>query len=322
MHKQKTSRPLVSPGRHAVNLDAQIARVAARQHGLVTLAQARDVGATEDAIRHRVNKARWVRVRLGVFAIAGVPATSEQSILAAVFAAGDAAFVSHGTAAELWELPLPAQKQVEVTTPIERVVRLKGVTAHRSGTLVDLDVTSCVGIPVTTATRAIFDLSSRFDDTALGRALDDGLRRKIASLSGLHAIALRLPGIAAGRSPARIHRLLKSRIPGYDPGDSELETHVFEVLQMAGLPLPTRRYHLLVGGRRFVIDLAYPRQRIAIEVDGFGPHGTRTAFDEDRERQNALVLAGMRVLRFTSRSADAEICETVSNALSVRSPGP
>lgn len=50
---------------------------------------------------------------------------------------------------------------------------------------------------------------------------------------------------------------------------------------------------------RYEIDFAYPELRIAIEVDGYGPHSSRAAFQSDRVRQNDLVGLGWMVLRFT-----------------------
>jgi very-short-patch-repair endonuclease len=38
---------------------------------------------------------------------------------------------------------------------------------------------------------------------------------------------------------------------------------------------------------------------LAIEVDGYGPHSSRRAFQSDRDRQNTLVGLGWTVLRFT-----------------------
>ena len=47
------------------------------------------------------------------------------------------------------------------------------------------------------------------------------------------------------------------------------------------------------------VDLAYPGRRIAVALDGFSWHSSRTAFVSDRNRQNRLVLLGWTVLRFT-----------------------
>ena len=51
--------------------------------------------------------------------------------------------------------------------------------------------------------------------------------------------------------------------------------------------------------RPYFADVAFPSARWLIEVDGWAAHGTRTAFTEDRRRQNLLELAGWRCLRFT-----------------------
>jgi very-short-patch-repair endonuclease len=47
------------------------------------------------------------------------------------------------------------------------------------------------------------------------------------------------------------------------------------------------------------VDACWPEQRLVVELDGWGAHATRHAFQEDRERGNALEVAGWRVLRFT-----------------------
>jgi very-short-patch-repair endonuclease len=49
--------------------------------------------------------------------------------------------------------------------------------------------------------------------------------------------------------------------------------------------------------RRF--DLAWPEVRLAVEVDGWETHGTREAFQDDRERDAVMVALRWRVLRFT-----------------------
>ena len=46
-------------------------------------------------------------------------------------------------------------------------------------------------------------------------------------------------------------------------------------------------------------DLAWPEVRLAVEVDGWETHGSREAFQDDRERDALMVAMGWRVLRFT-----------------------
>ena len=48
-------------------------------------------------------------------------------------------------------------------------------------------------------------------------------------------------------------------------------------------------------------DLLFADQRLVVEFDGFAVHSSAEAFEADRRRQNRLVLAGFRVLRYTWR---------------------
>jgi very-short-patch-repair endonuclease len=111
-----------------------------------------------------------------------------------------------------------------------------------------------------------------------------------------------------------IHALLAARLDGYDAGDSDLETKVLRWLVTAGLAPARQQFRVLLEGRTCKIDLAYPELKIAIELDGWDTHRTRSAFDDDRARANALVLAGWIVLRFTSRSTADEVVEAVRAA--------
>ena len=49
----------------------------------------------------------------------------------------------------------------------------------------------------------------------------------------------------------------------------------------------------------YVVDIAFPAEKIAIEVDGWAFHVDRATFQRDRERQNHISLNGWQVLRFT-----------------------
>lgn len=50
---------------------------------------------------------------------------------------------------------------------------------------------------------------------------------------------------------------------------------------------------------RYAVDIAFPAERVAVEVDGFAFHSDPARFRSDRRRQNVLVLAGWTVVRFT-----------------------
>jgi REase_MTES_1575 len=76
---------------------------------------------------------------------------------------------------------------------------------------------------------------------------------------------------------------------------SELEVRFLELCRRAGLPAPD--VNTVIEGME--VDFAWPAVRVAVEVDGWETHGTRTAFGRDRRRAAALALAGWILLRFT-----------------------
>lgn len=71
--------------------------------------------------------------------------------------------------------------------------------------------------------------------------------------------------------------------PGHDPGDSALEARALLAIARAGLPIPVQQHAVRrPDGRAAYVDLAYPDQMVAIELDGYEHHRTRTVFDHDR----------------------------------------
>ncbi len=78
-----------------------------------------------------------------------------------------------------------------------------------------------------------------------------------------------------------------------------METRLRTVLVLAGLPRPQAQVSLHDSRGRFLgrPDLYYPDHRLGLEYDG-GIH--RTSLAEDNRRQNRLLAAGIRLLRFTA----------------------
>ncbi len=288
--------------------------LAAGQHGLVTRGQALS-SLSRKQLEGWVHRRVLVPVRPGVYRFQGVPESWEQRLLAACLACEGVA--SHRAAARVWGFDGVASLRLEVSVPLGQVVRLPGVRAHRSNRLTPEFVTVHRGIRVTTPARTLVDLSAVTPAPTLEKAVDGALREGLVTVASLRACFDALAG-RGRRRVAHFRPILDAREPGYSPGDSDLEVRVQRWLAAASLPPPAAQFPVLVGDRRYRIDLAYPDQRIAIELDGWAAHGTRLAFDHDRVRGNELELSGWVLLRFTSSSSRVDVVQTVQTALTTR----
>jgi Protein of unknown function (DUF559) len=78
-----------------------------------------------------------------------------------------------------------------------------------------------------------------------------------------------------------------------------METRLRWLLIQAGLPRPDVQVHLRDCEGRFLgrADLFYSRARLAVEYDG---DNHRDRLVEDDRRQNLMINAGFRLLRFTA----------------------
>lgn len=79
-----------------------------------------------------------------------------------------------------------------------------------------------------------------------------------------------------------------------------------------------------VKARLFRFDLAWPVERVAVEVDGGvwagGRHTRGSGFVKDMEKLNLAVLLGWRVLRYTPqdlKQRPAQVVEEIRQALSL-----
>jgi very-short-patch-repair endonuclease len=131
-------------------------------------------------------------------------------------------------------------------------------------------------------------------------ALHRPTRRMVAILdSALHRRQidpLLVAEVAAGLPPhrARWLPLLDAR------SESPLESEVRVELVVDGLQ-PEPQLEVRVAGRRYRLDLPFPRWQVNVECDGEGFHGSPEAVHADRVRQADLAHAGWLTLRVTWR---------------------
>ena len=299
-----------------MHAEERVVRRSRRLKGLITHTQALACGMTATTIQRRVLAGAWLEIRPGVYVVGGAPPTWEQTLLAVTIGFDDC-WISHGTGGRVWDLPAaPEIDAIEVLRPYGRFRRIDGVVAHRSRIIVPADVTRHHGIPVTSIARTIVECSGRLSVAQTGKMLDEAKRKDPRAIEDARACFARLA--SGGRRRLRsIRAALAFRIPGYDPGESDLELVALRTIIRAGLPMPVQQHRVVLNGKRRRIDLAYPDRKIAIELESWEWHSGREAFDDDKARASDLVADGWRVIQITSRHDEADIVRWIASTLAV-----
>ena len=281
------------------SFDAAIAAVAARQHSLVTFAQARAAGGTPPMIKRRVASGRWIRLDHGLYRLTGSAFTWHTRVLAACLSSGGVA--SHRTAAALWNLDESPKGPPEITIARGRSFRRPDIRVHESTDLALANVRRVEGIQTTGVDRLLVDLGAVLPESSLEELLFDAVNRKLVSWPDVwESLALHARRGRNGIGPLR--RVMASNY-GLAVPESKLEIILERMIEDAGLPRPDRQVTILdddgVIGR---VDFAYPSLGIAIEVDGRSVHARRDTLVRDQAKRNRIGLAGWTLLVFTSES--------------------
>jgi very-short-patch-repair endonuclease len=258
-----------------------------RQHdGVITIAQAKHVGLTQDAIDRRVKSGRWLRCSRGVYFVDDRPFTDEARVRAGVWSYGPHAAGS-GLAAAWWHgLTRFPPEIVEVTVPRDARLRSNSGTRLRRRDLALKDIVERNGLRVTALPLTVVEAAVRRKGGA--KLMDSALQRHV-ELPQLWRAHLRNKG-RHGSPAAR--RLLHAAADG---ARSEAERLLLKLLRDNGIT-GWKANHPVAG---YKLDVAFPEEKIDVEVDGWAFHSNQEDFQVDRERQNKLILLGWQVLRFT-----------------------
>jgi very-short-patch-repair endonuclease len=291
--------------------------IASGQWSLVTRQQLLDARISAKKIAGLLESRALRRVGHRVYATLGSRRSWEQALLAAVLSAGPGAVASHAAAARLWNFAYLPQDALDITVEMvaaSSCTRRRGI--HRSLILPPDDLTERAGIPCTGFERTLCDCTATLTPFQLGRVLDDGLRRDVASLGRLMTCAARLDS-GPGRRLRVIQGLLAERGESFDPGGSASELRILEVIREAGLPVPRQQHRVRIGSHTYVLDFAWPEQRVFAEYYGLAVHSGVSAVASDSARLTALVATGWRPLVFTDSTSDHEIVSSTRNVLTI-----
>lgn len=259
-----------------------------RQGGVLSLHQAVEHGMSAATVQRRARQGSWERLYPAVYLVGGHRLDDEARVRAAWLWAGPDAVVS-GPAAAYWHGLLDrAPDTVDVTLPRPAASRSPDGVRVRRRTLDAVDLVGSRDIWLTERPLSVLETAVALPDGSM--FLDRALQRHVRFPTLYRAFCRNL----GRRGSSAAGRLL---VAAADRADSAAERLLVTLLRAAGIDG-------WVLGHPFGpwrIDLAFPAQKVAVEVDGWA---WPERFRNDRRKQNALVRDGWEPLRFTWHDLD------------------
>ena len=289
----------VSGFAHAVGREVAIAWVAARQLGVITVAQLKAAGVGRGSIARRVANGQLHQVFRGIYLVGHPVALPGALELAGVLACGEGALVSHRSAARLWGLVKASPGEVVEVTVVGRDCRSRdGLRVHGVKRLGARDRGRRLGIPTTSAARTVIDVAATASYEEAERLIAEAYALKLTGEQQILAAADR----ASNRAGVARIRAILGQPGGPRRTRSDGERALLRLIRAARLPVPATDVPLL----GFTADFLWPEQRVIVELDGYPAHGHRAAFERDHRRDVVHRDAGYEVLRFTGRQLEQE----------------
>ncbi|MGN6816663.1 MAG: hypothetical protein ACTHK3_11385 [Solirubrobacterales bacterium] len=283
-----------------------LAEIATKQHGVVSMAQLRDMGYAKSTVIEWSSTGHLHSLHRGVYAVGHRRLTWHSWCWAAVLGAEPLetdevcwpAVASHLTAAYLWGLLRYRPETMHVTAPTRRRAKRR-FKVHFSSILATEDRAVREGIPVTAWPRTLLDLAITARPDQMERCLE---RAEELGLLDVRAVEELLGRSGGHRGRGRLAGALALYRPDPAFTRSRFEQRFRRLVQRAGLPAPSMNFN--VAG--YELDAYWPELRFAVELDLFETHGTRAAFERDRRRQEELKLLGIEMIRVTKPRLDRE----------------
>jgi very-short-patch-repair endonuclease len=303
-----------SPRKQPRRIDAELALIAERQHGVISLTQLVDAGLDSRTVRNRAASGRLHRLHLGVYAVGHTSLTREGRWMAAVLWGGDGASLTHQAAGAHHGLRAWSGRPT-ITLPRQRRSNSR-VKTHQRVIPAD-EITVIDGIATTTVPRTILDLASILDRHGLDQVIREAEVRRLSDPLSLPDLLERYPG---RRGTATLRSVLAELEVGGGITKQELESRFARFLDAERLPRPERNASIRLGNRFVVPDCLWREHRLIVELDGHDVHDRRIQSDSDKERDRELLLIGWSVIRVTWRHLHAGRPKLAADLRRLRGP--
>lgn len=268
-----------------------MARIARRQHGVVTRRQLRERGFSARVIDRQVADGALHPVHRGVYLVGHRAAAALAHECAALLACAPAALLSHRTAARLWSLPVRCTGAIDVTVVGRHRRSMPGIAVHCMSRLQSGELRRHRGLPLTSPALTVLDIVGLGADDEAMKALNEARVRRIVTNS---ALLVTLDAHPNRRGAAFLRAHLASE---HGPFATESEAERTCLALMSRHDLMPDATRARIGP--FRVDFLYREQRLVVEVDGYRFHSTPERFVADRRRAAQLLAMGYRVMQLS-----------------------
>jgi very-short-patch-repair endonuclease len=277
--------------------DQRIAAVARHQRGRVSRDQLVAIGLSAGVIQRRLRRGVLLAEHPGVYLVGHAAAVPLGPETAALLSVRDGAVLSNHSAAALWEIGA-GDRNIHILVQGGYTGRRTGVRIHRTRLLDARDIRVRDGLPVTSPARTLLDNAGRTTMRVLERMFTEAVTQNLVSPADLEDVIAR----GRGRSGcAALHALLDDENdPAFTRSDGE--ERMLALIRKAGLSQPLVNAPL----HGFEVDFYWPAHGVVVEIDSYGFHTSRWAYDRDCDKDAVLRARGMPPLRFSYRQVRDE----------------
>ncbi|MFI5564846.1 DUF559 domain-containing protein [Amycolatopsis japonica] len=207
---------------------------------------------------------------------------------AALLVVGQPAALSGATALALHGISAVDDTRIHVTVPYSRRVKSKPGLAVHQADFRPSDVIELDGLAMFSLDLALADFLCAGDKRTAFAALDEAMHGLLPDhVRTLHANVR--DRIVDRRDRRGIHRAVMLLDLATGKADSPPESILRLIVVEAGFPVPEAQYEIatIEGRTLYVLDMAWPARRIALEYDGFASHEERRDYDSERDARMA-----------------------------------
>lgn len=222
--------------------------------------------------------------------------------VAAIRHGGTASMLSHTTALHRYGLLPSDTGELHIVSDSTRHARgLPGrLVAHR--TRLSLRPTLVTGLPTVELAVALLQAWPLLTDHRRRAGVIDAVRDRSLSTEALRSELARWPKTADRAELVTLLSLL-------DAGcESELELWGYrKVFNLPEFRHGRWQFPVTVAGRRYRVDLGFPEQRLAVELDGRAYHSSAAQWQRDIDRDLRLATAGWQTIRLSHQRLTEDV---------------